>query len=320
MPKGHDPKFCRGRRWGHDGGMNFRRIECFLAVVDSGTVTAAAEELHVAQPALSRQLKTLERELKLTLFEPQGSRLGLTSAGRALVEPARRLMAEARSFDGAASTLRTGRVEELVAATTSASLRSFLAPFIATTGVDDPRITTREVGHFEMTEALRHGCDFAVSPAAPEGALATALLGQVPIKAFVAARHEWARSGVTELPLSAFEGSTAIIATRHSASRYVLDDALSRAGITFPHVTECDDGQTILALAAAGRGVGFSTDRPKYGAHPIIVLDDAGGDRRPLALPLHVAWLPGHFAEETIAAFAVRIRRFLLENGTTIAE
>jgi DNA-binding transcriptional LysR family regulator len=298
--------------------MNFRRIECFLAVVDAGTVTAAAEALHVAQPALSRQIKTLERELRLALFEPQGSRLALSSAGRALVPAARRLMAEAREFDAAAATLRTGRVEELIAATTSASLRSFLAPFIATTGAEDPRITTREAGHFEMTDALRHGCDFAVSPAAPDGALRTSPLGRVPIRAFVSPDHEWARRGVTELPLGAFAGTAAILASRHSASRYLLDDALSSAGIALGPVTECDDGQTILALAAAGRGVGFSTERPLYGAHQILVLDEA--EARPLGLPLHVAWLPGHFAEDTIAALARRIRAFLAEQGTTLPE
>lgn len=310
------------------GGMNFRRIECFLAVVDAGTVTAAAERLHVAQPALSRQLKTLERELRLALFEAQGSRLALTSAGRSLVPAARRLMAEARAFDGAASTLRTGRVEELVAATTSASLRTFVAPFIATTGPEDPRITPREVGHFEMMDALRHGCDFAVSPAAPDGSLRNATLGRVPIKAFVAADHPWARDGVAELPLSAFAGSEAILATRHSASRYILDDALSRAGVTFADATECDDGQTILALAAAGRGVGFSTERALYGAHAILVLDDgAGGGAmagdgrgggRPLSLPLHVGWLPGHFAEATIEALAHRMRAFMAGIGLTL--
>jgi DNA-binding transcriptional LysR family regulator len=300
--------------------MNFRRIECFLAVVDAGTVTAAAEQLHVAQPALSRQIKTLERELRLALFEAQGSRLALTSAGRALVPAARRLMGEARAFDDAASSLRTGRVEELIAATTSASLRTFLAPFIATTGPDDPGITPREVGHFEMTEALRHGCDFAVSPAATNGSLRNVPLGRVPIKAFVGPGHEWARRGVTALPLSAFAGSTALIASRHSASRYILDDALSRAEVTFPRVTECDDGQTILALAAAGRGIGFSTERAQYGAHPILILDDARGSERPLALPLHVAWLPGHFAEDTIEALARRIRAFLRAEQITLEE
>lgn len=299
--------------------MNLRRVECFLAVVDAGTVTAAAERLHVAQPALSRQLKTLERELRLTLFEPRGSRLALTSAGRALVAPARRLLAEAHAFDDAAGSLRAGRVEELVAATTSASLRSFLAPFIASTGPDDPRITTREVGHFEMADALRHGCDFAVSPAAPDGSLRHVSLGRVPIRGVVAADHGWARTGTTELPLAAFGGSTAILPTRHSASRYILDDALSRAEVAFPHVTECDDGQTILALAAAGRGVGFSTDRPQYGVHTVLVRDEAAAGRV-LSLPLHVAWLPGHFAESTIEAIAHRIRRFLREQGIILPD
>lgn len=302
---------------GHHGSMNFRRIECFLAVVDAGTVTAAAEQLHVAQPALSRQLKTLERELRLELFEPQGSRLALTPAGRALVPAARRLMAESAAFDGAASTLRTGRVEELVTATTSASLRSFVAPFIATTGPDDPRITPREVGHFGMSEALRQGCDFAVSPATPEGSLRNVPLGRVPITASVAADHEWAQRGIAELPLSAFAGTSAIVASRHSASRYILDDALARAQITFGETTECDDGQTILALAAAGRGIGFSTERAQYGVHSILIRDDTAGGQQ-LGLPLHVTWLPGHYAETTIEALGRRIRTFLAREGITL--
>ncbi|MEA5455767.1 LysR family transcriptional regulator [Sinomonas sp. JGH33] len=302
--------------------MNFRRLQYFLAVVDAGTVTAAAERLHVAQPAVSRQLKTLERELRLQLFEAQGNRLALTSAGRALVPTARRLMVETRGFEEAATVLRTGRVEELVASTTSASLRVFLAPFIATTGPDDPKIIAREVSHFDMTDSLRLGCDFAISPAAPDGALRHVPLGKVALRAFVSPDHEWARTGVTELPISAFAGSTAILASHHSVSRYILDDALSRAGVAFPSVTECDDGQTVVALAAAGRGVGFATEGSLYGAHPIVVLDDAraGGASRPLALPLHVAWIPGHFAETIIEGIAHRIRDFLTAQGITLAE
>jgi len=302
--------------------MNFRRIQYFLAVVDAGTMRAAANVLHIAQPALSRQIKTLERELRLELFEAQGNRLALTSAGRALVPMARRLMVETRGFEEAATTLRTGRVEELVAAATSASLRSFLAPFIATTGPDDPAIVPRDVSHFEMTDSLQHGCDFAVSPAAPDGALRHVPLGRVAIRAFVSADHEWAAAGVSELPVTAFAGSHAILASHHSASRYVLDGAFSRADVAFPRVTECDDAQTVMALAAAGRGVGFATERPSYGAHPIVVLDQPGrdGGADPLSLPLHVAWLPGHFAEHVIEQLAHRIRSFLHREGITLEE
>lgn len=294
--------------------MNFRRLQYFLAVVDAGTVTAAAEALLIAQPALGRQIRTLERELKLQLFEPQGNRLVLTSAGRALVPVARRLMVETRGFEDAAASLRTGRVEQLVAATTSASLRGFLAPFISTTDpAADPRIIVREVPHFEMPDALRHGCDFAITPTAPEGSLRSLSLGRVPLKAYVGPTHEWARDGVNELPLHALADEHVIIPTHHSVSRYILDEGLSRAQTGFARTTECDDGQTIMALAAAGHGVGVTTDQPLYGAHPVLLL---GHEGQLLELGLHVAWIAGHFAEETIGRIARRIRTYLHDMGS----
>lgn len=300
------------------GFMNLRRLQYFLAVVDHGTVTGAAEKLHMAQPALSRQVKTLERELKLDLFEAQGSRLALTAAGRALVPAARRLVVEALDFENAATLLRTGKVERLTVAATSASLRTFLAPFIATTTAEDPQLVARETSHFEMTEALRQGCDFAVSPQAPEASLKHVPLGRMPVRAYVPSDHKWARDGITSLPLSAFAGVPAILTSHHSVSRFLLDDALSRHDVAFSSVTECDDGQSIMALSVAGHGVGFSTERPLYGAHPILVLDDEAVGARPLGLSLHVAWLPGHYAEAVIEEMALRIREFLRTDGIAL--
>ncbi|MGY2747304.1 LysR family transcriptional regulator [Arthrobacter sp. UYCu723] len=301
--------------------MNLRRLQYFLAVVDARTVTGAAESLHIAQPALGRQIKTLERELRLRLFEAQGNRLALTAAGRALVPMARRLMRETHGFEEAATALRTGYVQELVAATTSGSLRIFLAPFIATMGPDDPRIIPREINHFDMTESLRNGCDFAISPAPPDPVLRNIQLGRVPVRAYVSAGHEWALNGVAELPISSFAGVTAVLPSHHSASRHIIDEAVSRADMAFQGVTECDDGQTIVALAAAGRGVGFSTERPLYGAHAIIVREAGAsdGNSNPLALPLHLTCTPGHFAEGVIAQIADRIRDFLALQGMVMA-
>src|SRR5580700_10007201 len=69
--------------------MDLRRLEHFLAVVDHGGFTAASRQLPVSQPALSLSVKELELELGAPLFEPVGRRVLLTSAGRALVGPAR---------------------------------------------------------------------------------------------------------------------------------------------------------------------------------------------------------------------------------------
>ena len=281
--------------FGHPWRMNLRRLSYFLAVVDAGTVTAASEQLHIAQPALSRQIKTLEQELKIALFEPRGNRLALTPAGRAFVPAARRLMLESRGLMETAAALRTGRVETLVAASTAASVRGFLAPFIATTGPEDPLIITRETSHFDMSSSLEQGCDFAVSPAAPEGGLRTLSLGSTSLKAYVSADHEWARRGIRELPIASLRGHTVILPSHHSVSRHILDEELNRLHLGLSEVFECDDGQTIMALAAAGRGIGISTDMPLYGAHPVTILSGDGSAKTPLSLPLHVAWLPGHF-------------------------
>lgn len=64
----------------------FPQLVVFEAVARLGGVTRAAEELHLAQPTVSMQLKKLSRTLELRLFEPDGRRLKTTPAGEALRE------------------------------------------------------------------------------------------------------------------------------------------------------------------------------------------------------------------------------------------
>lgn len=69
----------------------FPQLVVFEAVARLGGVTRAAQELHVAQPTVSMQLKKLSQTLELKLFEPDGRRLKLTPAGEALAEVCREL-------------------------------------------------------------------------------------------------------------------------------------------------------------------------------------------------------------------------------------
>ena len=64
--------------------MDIRIMEYYLAVVREGNISAAAESLHVSQPALSRQIKDLEEELGVTLFERGSRRIKLTEEGMIL--------------------------------------------------------------------------------------------------------------------------------------------------------------------------------------------------------------------------------------------
>src|SRR5918999_5553241 len=93
--------------------MERRSLQYFLAVADNGTFTNAAAALNVAQPSLSLAIQNLERELGVKLFHRVNRGARLTSAGQALLEPARRTL---RDFEEAVAAvhnvkeLRSGRL------------------------------------------------------------------------------------------------------------------------------------------------------------------------------------------------------------------
>jgi LysR family carnitine catabolism transcriptional activator len=84
--------------------MDRRHLEYFLAIAESGSFTRAAAILNIAQPSLSHTILMLERELGAQLFERLGRGVKLTSAGQALLGPARRTLG---SFQLATSAVRS---------------------------------------------------------------------------------------------------------------------------------------------------------------------------------------------------------------------
>lgn len=74
-------------------GMDIRVLQYFLAVAQEGSVTKAAESLHMSQPPLSRQMQELEKELERPLFKRQHKRMTLTEDGLKLYKRAEELVA-----------------------------------------------------------------------------------------------------------------------------------------------------------------------------------------------------------------------------------
>jgi DNA-binding transcriptional LysR family regulator len=72
--------------------MDLRQLRYFLAVAEEGQVTGAAKRLNMEQPPLSRQMKLLEEDLGVTLFDRSGKRLALTQAGKLLRRRAEQLL------------------------------------------------------------------------------------------------------------------------------------------------------------------------------------------------------------------------------------
>ena len=93
--------------------MNLEQLRGFAEVARTGHFTRAAEQLHVAQPSLSRQIATLEAELGVELFHRARGNIALTAAGERLLPLARRMLADAetaRSEMAELAGLRRGRI------------------------------------------------------------------------------------------------------------------------------------------------------------------------------------------------------------------
>jgi DNA-binding transcriptional LysR family regulator len=99
---------------------HLRDLRYFVAVAEELSFTRAAERLHISQPALSKQIRSLESTLRAQLLVRDRRRVGLTSAGVALLDVARRLLADwdtgmAAVSDAAAADARVLRVGTLTA-------------------------------------------------------------------------------------------------------------------------------------------------------------------------------------------------------------
>jgi DNA-binding transcriptional LysR family regulator len=114
-----------------DGETNLRRLDILRTVVDSGGVTRAAERLRVAQPAISSQLRALERSFGAELFLRAGNRLTLTEAGERVYEWANEVHAGSVRVQREVRELAAGHAGTLTI-TSSMAIGTYLLPAIVT--------------------------------------------------------------------------------------------------------------------------------------------------------------------------------------------
>ncbi len=109
--------------------MDLRHARTFVAVAEFGTVSEAALRLHIAQPALSRQIATFEDELGLKLFDRTRGRLVLTAEGEELLGDCKSLLKQASSLGERAQQLKLGETGTLKIAASPQFIEGVIAKF-----------------------------------------------------------------------------------------------------------------------------------------------------------------------------------------------
>src|SRR5215469_4655911 len=89
--------------------MELRHLRYFVAVAEEQNVTRAAKRLHVSQPPLSRQIRSLEDELGIALFQHSAKSVRLTEAGRIFLQEARAVLKRADEAIETVKAVAAGR-------------------------------------------------------------------------------------------------------------------------------------------------------------------------------------------------------------------
>ncbi|WP_306207091.1 LysR family transcriptional regulator [Actinoplanes sp. RD1] len=287
--------------------MELRTLRYFVAVAEAGSITAAAEALHLTQPSLSRQTRHLERRLGLALFARDDGRFRLSAAGLAFLPVARRVLAEADRARAEAAAIAAGRLSRLTIAAPATTLTDLVAPFLATLGPGDPMPAARAEVPGSVYAALHAGADLAIGTTPAPAPFASLPLADLPVWAYVPEGHPWAERQAVPLPELA--GRTLLLLTRDYHPRQALDRAAETARLAYAEVHEFTSAEVAQAVAASGRGIAVVSDDTRFGLRPLGVTGPAGAVR----ISLWAAWQPGHFAAPALRALAERLVHFCTE-------
>jgi LysR family transcriptional regulator, transcription activator of glutamate synthase operon len=271
--------------------MELRHLRYFLAVADAMSFTAAARRLHVAQPALSQQIRSLERELGVTLLERGARTRGLTEAGQRFAVRARRILLEAESASEEMEAFAGGRRGTVRFGSALQSLtEGRLARILADFHRRNPglRIAFREahtgplidlLGRGRLDLALIHvGGDLSPRPTSDsyETVRIDPLYGE-PLLLAVGSRHRWAdRRTVAWKDL---EDEELIAFGSGSTVRQIVAEASRVAGIHPRTPISATNLGTVRALVSAGLGVAVLPEAafalPGPPLHAIRLVDPA---------------------------------------------
>ena len=119
------------------------RIETFLHAAENLNFSEAARILHLSQPTVSHHIKTLEKDLGVTLFERQSSTVKLTDAGRLLVPWARRVMRDSIEMQEMMESLKEGMAGNLQIACSTTAGKYVLPHLAARFSIRHPHVRTK---------------------------------------------------------------------------------------------------------------------------------------------------------------------------------
>lgn len=232
--------------------MELRQLRYFLRTAECLSFTEAAHVLCITQPTLSQQIRQLEQELGVTLFERNSHSVCLTDAGRQLVHTAERTLLAAEECRQQMQDLKSelrGTVRVGVTESCASILRQPVRDFIK----KYPRVCVQVhyTGTHSMQEMLyRHQLDFAMAfcPQVDDPELNTEPLFDDHLSAIMSRTHALANR--TELSLTDIPESSLVLPSSDMHARKAIDSFLREAGVSIQPRLEVNDAAYMLDIVS----------------------------------------------------------------------
>lgn len=287
--------------------MRYVQLRAFHQVAVSGGFSRAAAALFLTQPAISDQVRKLEEEYDLLLFNRLKKQVTLTPAGERLLEITRRLFDSEQQAQDLLSESRALRAGTLRIMADSAHHLLHILPRFRDRhpGV---QITIRAGNSDQVIESLyRYEADIGVLGEIPTGREVEHLvLNSTPIVAFVARSHPLAARA--RLGLADLAALPLVMREQGSRTRRKVEEAAQAQGLTLAPVIEAEGREAVREIVASGAGLGFIS-AAEFGSDPRLVqipLDSP----QPMVMDEALIWLRERREGKLVRAFFETARGF----------
>jgi len=252
--------------------MDLRRLRSFVAVADHGTVSKAAEVLHITQPALSRQIGAFEQDVGFELFERSGRKLALTPRAEQLLSEFRSLLEHVNAVSEKAQALRHGEIRSLRIAASAMTIEGTFPNFM-------PRFVERFAGaqltlieadaseHLDMLALgqVHLAINVVNAVEVDDNRFGCFLLPRFYIHAIYAPAFAFPASDAIEI--RKMTDYPLLLPNTTYATRNLFDAACRVAGLRPNIRVESGSPSTLLALANGGHGIAILPSMLLPGPH-----------------------------------------------------
>jgi len=241
--------------------MELSQLRAFVEIAKVGQLTRAAERLHLSQPALSGQLKSLEETLGISLFERSSSGMALTPGGRSLLGEAENILAAIQQLKQAAQHLRGRPAGRLSLGTVLDPATLRLGDFLARAIESYPLIDI-ELHQIFSGAALAGVHAGTLDASFFFGSLDDPEVHAVPLRKLtyrVALPADW-HLDKPRTEWSAVAARPWILAPETSSHRELVMELFAARGLSPTQVIEADSESVILNLIESGVGVSIARE------------------------------------------------------------